>query len=292
MLRGFNHIEEIRKSFPYAEGLPQRLDIPYKMKMDERVIALITEFVRHVNDTLSPIGIDGAVVGLSGGVDSVTVALLAQLAFGSERVCKVIVDYGVFDRELPSVREAKEVAQMLGGPVELISIGDIVAQYSRLSKSTSPWFLDLNLQTRLVQNAIFQVADMRSAWVISTLDRSERLLGRCTEFFYGHGEPLADLYKTEVYDLAKQLGASEAVLTRKPGCESWMWDDDLFGTTYEVIDPVLHLLTEKQFDHRDISREFGLNAEWVEKLASRVLLQQPRLSTRPLLDLRARYSRR
>jgi len=284
--QGLQHLEDIRKSFPYAPNLPQRLDVRYKLPMDGHVVAAGVEFLRRVNDSLNPIGLDGAVVGISGGIDSVATALLAQQALGPERVWKVVVDYGVFRGEMPAIAEAKQIAQLLGGPVISVPIGDLVVRRGRAGDLGTSWFLDLNLQTRSIQNVLFEVADRKSAWVVSTTDRSERLLGRFTEFFYGHGEPLSDLYKTEVYDLARQLGAPEMVLSRKAGCESWMWDDDLFGTTYDVIDPVLYLLTEQHLTPDEVSRKCKIDAEWVRKLAQRMHLQQPRLSTNRLLGLR------
>jgi NAD+ synthase len=254
------------------------------------LISSTTQFLREVDETLRVIGLDGAVVGVSGGIDSVAAALLIQEALGTDRVCKVVVDYGVFQDDLPSITEAKQIALTLGGPVEWVSIADLVVLHSRSSGSGDSWFFDLNLQTRLIQNAIFQVADRRKAWVASTIDRSERLLGRYTEFFYGHGEPLADLYKTEVYDLAQYLGAPQPALARRPGCESWMWDDDLFGTTYDVIDPVLYLLTEVGLSPEEISREHGIDLEWVRRLNLRMVQQQSRISTRRLLGLRPKLA--
>lgn len=276
--RGFQHIDQLRGSFPYADNLPQSLTVEFKIP-PVRSLAHCVQFINDAAMPLKKVGLEDAVVGVSGGVDSVTAALVAQEALGTNAVCKVVVDYGTSDAELPDIRKAREAAEALGGPTVVARIADVVSQFESATELVGSWATDLNLQTRLIQNAIFEVADRRGSWVVSTVDRSEHLLGRYTEFFYGHVEPLAALYKTEVIELGKLLGCPPDVLASRPGCETWMWDDELFGTTYEVIDPVLFLLVERRLTPREIADRHAISFEWVRGLADRVALQQARLST-------------
>lgn len=105
-------------------------------------------------------------------------------------------------------------------------------------------------------------ADLMRAKVLDHLDKSDRLLGVRIEGFYGHFIPFYSLYKTELYDLASFLGIS-------------VGDQD---KTYQTIDPVLYLLTEKQLTPEDIHEQYNIDLHWLKKLKSQVdkqLFQTP-----------------
>ena len=288
-----DHVAAIRRAFPYAEQVCRRVDVDYMVPVGEKLVTQVEGFLRRLDEDMAAIGLGGAVVGLSSGVDSLVCALLAHRALGAENVCKVIVDQAAADRPSPGSLLTLRLAKELGGPVVLVSIAEFVAEYRRRHRGGT-WYQGLNAQTRLVQGAIFDAADQRAAWVISTVDRSERLLARHSEHFYGHAEPLADLYKTEVYEVYRYLGGAGTEAQRRAGCTRWLidhdsfWDDELFGATWEVIDPVLHLLSERCMTAEEVAESAGLDAEWVRGIVHRMQTQVNRMTTRRLVGVRVR----
>src|SRR5262249_7383638 len=129
----------------------------------------------------------------------------------------------------------------------------------------------------------FQTADSMQAAVCATTDRSEGLLGRYTEHFYGHFAPIAHLYKTEVIELARFLGVPGGVVNQRPGCESHWYDDEVLGAGYDVIDPLLHLMVEERLTDADIRVGYGVDdTRWLSKLRERLDRQPARVVTRAL----------
>ncbi len=278
-------IEAIRKSFPYSSSLPKNIPVSYKITIDNNLVKKIINFIKTSHDNLQKIGLEGVVIGLSGGIDSSVCAMLAKKALGRERVHAVVIDYSIFERELVTLNNARKFGNDLDLDHSIIKIGDVIKRYGQEDYKLTTFF-DLNLQTRLIQNELFQIADDRMSTVISTIDRSERLLGRYMEFFYGHIEPLYDLYKTEVYDLAKVLGGPDYIFQTRPGCENWMWDDDIFGTTYDVLDAVLYLITEKGMSVGEVAKDYNIDLKWLQGIDGRMRHQQFRIQPQRLYKLR------
>jgi NH3-dependent NAD+ synthetase len=126
---------------------------------------------------------------------------------------------------------------------------------------------------------------------VSTVDRSEELLGRQTECFYGQIAPIASLFKLEVEDLARALGVVDILSDPRPGCEAHWYDDEVFGVGYDVIDTVLHLLVDEQRTPEWIAETYGVaDLGWIERVATRVATQPLRLDTRraPIFSRRSR----
>lgn len=106
------------------------------------------------------------------------------------------------------------------------------------------------------------------AKLIDTADKSNRLLGDRPEGFYGHFMPFYSLYKSELYDLAAFLGIPDQFITHS-GYLSFSWNQ---------IDPVLFLLTEKQLAPEEISRQCNIDLQFLKNLKSQIdkkLFQAP-----------------
>jgi NH3-dependent NAD+ synthetase len=137
------------------------------------------------------------------------------------------------------------------------------------------------METRTIQSLIFQVADSRNALVAATTDRSEWLLGRYTEAFYGHCAPLAGLYKSEVIALARCLNVEDSVQDSRPGCENYWYDDEVLGAGYDVVDSLLHLLVDVGKSPDQICAELQIeDLDWIEGFSERVQFQPLRTTTR------------
>ncbi len=101
-----------------------------------------------------------------------------------------------------------------------------------------------------------------------------------TEAFYGQLEPLGELWKTEVADLARSLGVTEFLSNPRAGCEDYWYDDEVLGAGYDVIDPILHLMCEERRSPETILGRYGGDLGWLTAIASRVRAQPLRTTSR------------
>lgn len=191
-------------------------------------------------------------LGLSGGVDSAVVATLAVRALGRQRVLALRLPYRDLDTE--GMARASRLIERLGIRSETVDITPIVDAYAA-GQPDMTWHRRGNVQARVRMTVQFDKLTQHGLLPIGTGNRSERLLGYFTE----HGDdapklqPLADLYKTQVWHLADHLNVAREIIDAAPsaGLEPDQTDEGDFGLRYEEIDLVLAHL-EAGFDEAAI----------------------------------------
>ncbi len=216
-------------------------------KVTERIVSFIKEYVESCNA-------DGVVVGLSGGVDSSTVAFLCVRALGSERVFGLIMpEKDVTPNQ--DIEDAKQVAEMLGVEYKIIEISDIVKTFiEKLGEGGKIAVANLKPRIRMVINYFY--ANNMNRIVAGTGNKSELMIGYFTK--YGDGGvdflPIGDLYKTEVLELARYLGVPERIITKKPSAGLWVGqtDEGEIGMSYAELDEILRAMErgEKRDDEK------------------------------------------
>lgn len=279
------------KDVSIYEGFPGRmtggfdrdalLALSFYKTCDEKLVDRLAAYLSAGIEALRPIGLDKLVIGLSGGADSILSAAIALRALGPDRVIGVTIDMG---REEEAERVERIIAgvECIGVPHRIIDGRPVREAFMEIGGSSSPW-RDINIDTRVIQSLIFQTADDNGGAVIATSDYSERLLGRYTEHFYGHLAPLAGLYKTEVNELMELLDLKRALSDDRPGCEDYWFDDEVLGADYDVIDPLLHLFTERGMSVDDVAETYGFDdRDWLGRVAGRIRLQVNRVIEQPL----------
>ncbi len=186
-------------------------------------------------------GVGGAVVGLSGGIDSALVARLARDALGPERVTAVLLP----DTARPDALEAETSAYAtgLGLAIRVHRIGPIEAAYrAALPELTDRTDLG-NLKARTRMSLLYAIARSSSRLVLGTGNKSELLTGYFTKWGDGGADllPIGDLYKTGVRELAEALALPEPVRTRVPTAGLWegQTDEGELGLPYERLDRIL-----------------------------------------------------
>lgn len=265
----------------YWPGRPTRsaqISVAFARPIDDRLVGLIRAFVCDSFARLGAVGLQHVVVGLSGGLDSVVSAVLCRDALGADRVTAVTVDLGIASHAAQT-KDASRTAEDLGLTHRVIDASKLHAQSSSLLAEQGP-FTSINVATRVIHGTLFQFADAHMAGVVSTVDRSEELLARHMECFYGHFAPLATLYKSEVVELATRLRVPDRVIRQEPGCADFWKDQEVLGAGYEVIDPILHLLVDKEWSADRIAAKYGLDQDWVSRIERRVRSQPARMTTR------------
>jgi NAD+ synthase len=198
----------------------------------------IHQFLRHHTGGSRP---SGAVVGLSGGIDSALVARLACDALGPQRVVAVLLPDAGYPSTLRD--ETRAYAESLGAAVREIPIDSIEA-------AIRPWLPQAddivalgNVKARIRMILLYAVARASGFLVAGTGNKSEILLG----YFTKHGDggvdllPIGDLYKTEVRELADRLELPPAIRDRTPTAGLWegQTDEGELGVPYEQIDRIL-----------------------------------------------------
>jgi NAD+ synthase len=272
--------ETVKNVIRFFPGVPRKIDqinVAYKLTINHETVQKILNFSTSALEKMNSVGLgEKVVVGMSGGLDSTLTIALLKKAIGRNRVLGVIVDVDSVETE-----KAVSLGREMGVDYQVISARNLIRKYSSLISQHGP-FTGINIETRAVHSIIFQVADGEMASVASTIDRSENLIFRHMEYFYGQLAPLIGLYKTEVVDLASFLGVPTRVVNSRPGCKNWWWDDEIFGVGYDILDPVLYLMSEKNLTAKQIAKEYQIDENWLCKIESRLKNQRWRFGVQAL----------
>ena len=232
--------------------------------------AVLTRFIR---DAVETSGTAGVVVGLSGGVDSSLSAALAARALGPERVHGFLLPYQTSSPE--SAADARLVAEHLGIPHRVIEISPMIDAYFAIETGADAGRRG-NKMARERMTILFDQAKRLNALVLGTSNKTEILLGYSTVFGDNASSlnPLGDLYKHQVWQLARHMGLPEEVVRKAPSADLWpgQTDEDDLGFSYALADEVLCLLfdfglspadvVEQGYDERVVTRIVRLEQQF------------------------------
>jgi NAD+ synthase len=234
-------------------------------------------------------GVTGSVVGISGGVDSALVAHLAVEALGAENVLGLhLPELNVTPPE--DVLDATEVAHGLGIEFRTIDIGGIVQTYLANMPGSDPSnkYVNGNLKARIRMSILYYYANLGSRLVAGTGNKTELLLGYYTK--YGDGgvdlEPIGDLYKTEVFQMAEITGVSGGIIDKSPSAALWedQTDENELGHSYDTIDNILIKMLAGE-EAGAVALECGVPESELDKLLQRVDSNMHKRMLPPVADL-------
>jgi len=188
-------------------------------------------------------GFTKAVVGLSGGVDSALVTFLLARAFGAENVYAIRMPYRASSQD--SLDHAQMVVDATGVNVETIEITDAVDGYLQFAPDADGRRRG-NVMARQRMIILFDQSQRLGTIPVGTGNKTERLFG----YFTWHADdsppinPLGDLYKTQVWDLARYIGVPEIIVDKPASADLVVGqtDESDFGITYHKADRILFYL--------------------------------------------------
>jgi NAD+ synthetase len=232
----------------------------YRPPVLEIDAALATEWlVAFLQDELvGRRGIPNAVLGLSGGVDSAVVAFLAARALGPEHVHCIRMPYKTSSPD--SLADAEAVIDALGCNARTIEITAAVDGYLQFEPDADARRRG-NVMARTRMLVLFDQSSKLAALPIGTGNKTERLLG----YFTWHADdsppvnPIGDLFKTQVWQLARYLGVPARIVDKAPSAdlEANQTDEGDLGITYLQADRILDLILSGRADERIVARGFA-----------------------------------
>jgi NAD+ synthase len=224
---------------------PVAFDLPPELAIDTDIARrVIADFIRG---QLRQAGFERTVLGLSGGIDSALVAYLTAEAIGPDRLLCVLMPYRTSS---PASRsDAEEVVRRLGTASELVDISPMVDGYFGPDTDASPLRRG-NFMARMRMSALYDRSVTWGGLVVGTGNKTESLIGYTTVF--GDSacafNPIGDLYKSQVRQLAAAMGVPDSIIAKAPSADLWpdQTDEGEGGFSYPELDRLLFWRIDKR----------------------------------------------
>ncbi|HEM8293330.1 TPA: NAD+ synthase [Providencia stuartii] len=250
---------------------------------NDPVAQVYQALVMSTRDYINKNGFNGAILGLSGGIDSGLTVAIAVDAIGKERVQAVMMPFR-YTSEM-SIHDAKEQAELLGVEFDIVSIEPIfdsfMAQLSPMFEGTAVDTTEENLQARCRAVILMAMSNKRRRLVLTTSNKSESAVGYSTLYgdMAGGFDVLKDVPKTLVFELAKYRNTlspaiPQRVIDRPPSAElaPGQLDQDSLPP-YDILDAILEGYVEKDLSVNDLIK-LGFDKEVVRKVVRLVDLNE------------------
>lgn len=231
----------------------------------------IVDFIRS---EIHKAGVNGAVIGLSGGIDSALTAALTVKALGKENVLGIhMPESGL--TPLEDSEDAKKLADLLGIEFRTIDISGIISSImdSVPDSELADRLCKGNLKARVRMSLLYFYANQMNRIVMGTGNKTEILLGYYTK--YGDGgvdlEPIGGLYKTDVWELSRKIGIPESLVAKKPSAGLWagQTDEADLGISYLKLDKALDML-EQHKEPQTILSSLDISSEQLNSVLNRI----------------------
>jgi len=248
------------------------LDISCRLLLNPEVTRQV--LVAFLRREIGRFGFQKAVLGLSGGLDSSLACFLAAEALGAENVLALFLPYRTSVPE--SAEHARLVVQQTGVRTQEIDITPMVdpylEQYPQMGNVRRG-----NVMARMRMIVWYDQSVQWNGLVVGTSNKTELLLGYGTLFgdMASAVNPLGDLYKTQVRQMARAVGIPEAIVQKAPSADLWLGqtDEGELGFTYAEVDKLLYLLVDERYTPQEAIAA-GFEARFVAAVLRKVRTSQ------------------
>jgi NAD+ synthase len=233
----------------------------------ESVRQILTGFIRS---EITRVGFSRAVVNLSGGLDSSLSCYLAVEAIGAENVLALRLPYKT------STSDSLDHAQMV---IETLEVQSLTIPITDMADALIQQFPDMsrvrqgNIRARLRMIVLYDQSEVFHGLAVGTGNKTEILLGYTT--LYGDSacaiNPVGDLYKTQIRQLAREIGIPAVIIDKPPTADLWLGqtDEGELGFTYDEVDQLLYMLVDQRYKPEDCV-EAGFAESFVRSVMERV----------------------
>jgi len=223
-----------------------------------------------IHSEITRVGFTRGVIGLSGGVDSSLACYLAAEALGAENVLAVLMPYKSSSPD--SLEHAQMVIDLLGVQSLTVPITEMVDPlFERFPEASQVRRGNAMARARMI--VLYDQSEAFHGLVIGTGNKTEILLGYTT--LYGDAacalNPLGDLYKTQLRQLAQAMGIPADILAKPPSADLWLGqtDEGELGFTYAEVDQLLYLLVDERYCPEECVAA-GFAQDFVRKVVERI----------------------
>ena len=276
----------IYDEFPYFEECIRIYDLIEVEKggknneQNKNKITLIHDaLVIGIKDYFAKLGLKKAILGLSGGIDSAVVAVLAQRALGADNV-RVLLMPSQFSSD-HSINDARALAKNLNIQYDIIYIEEVYKSYEKILKpyfNSTPFDVtEENIQARIRGMLLMAMSNKFGNIVLNTSNKSESAVGYGTLYgdMAGGLSVIADVYKTEIFEMARYMNKDTEVIplhtiTKPPSAE--LRPDQVDSDSlpdYKVLDGVLYQYIEKRQGPKELI-EMGFDEQLVRRILKMV----------------------
>lgn len=247
------------------------------LNIDAKFVSEVLQ--RFLKDEVTKTGFTKVILGLSGGVDSAVVAYLCALAFPPKDVTALIMPYRTSSPE--NMQHAELVAKQLKIKYEICDISPMVDNFFK-NDPGADMVRRGNRMARERMCFLYDYSSKQKSLVIGTSNKTELLLGYGTIFgdLASAINPIGDLYKSQIWELAEYLGVPKEIVKKPPSADLWIGqtDEDEIGYSYQQIDELLHYMIDYRYSN-DMLLDKGFKKEMINKIQK--MIQTSQFKRRP-----------
>jgi NAD+ synthase (glutamine-hydrolysing) len=266
---------------------------PEKIRASSKIELIHDGLVMGVKNYFEKLGFKKAILGLSGGIDSAVTLVLAVEALGKENVRSILLPSRFSSDH--SVKDAEDLANNLGSPYDIIPIEEAYKSFSHIME---PFFEGLpfnvteeNIQARTRGVILMALSNKFGYILLNTSNKSEAAVGYGTLYGDMNGglSVIGDVYKTEVFELARYINRDNEIIprntiTKPPSAELRPNQKDSDSLPdYDILDTILYQYIEKRQGPNELI-EMGFDEKIVHRILKLVNTNEyKRYQTPPML---------